>query len=418
MVSLNSVIYSGIATFTPHKNNVLVSNYHWALLALVSLFLACGEQQTPETTIQEEETAADSVYDGAVYHHYQGTIGDLPVTVHLISQTGAYGVPVNTYSGYYYYDRYQHPIALFGQAGEEDPGQLRLEEPSTPDGENPYWIGGLPGPDGFSGQWIDPDSGRELSFELRPANPAGIAFKSYILQDSLRYYPDRDNSPVAYFAANWMEAASGNGAVDDWLNQQIRIGLVGDSLARQHSTVGEAIRAYRDNYFSSYREEVELMLADGVVDTVDFFGLNYDESLRMDVLFNTDSLLTLGYTYYYFSGGAHGNYGTTLQSYQPADRRIFDLNSVFTGNYAKALADPLAEGVRQRYELAEGQSLTEVLFEEVVEPTENFGLTGKGILFNYPPYAIGPYALGEVMVFVPFERVLEYVQSPFRPEEE
>ena len=66
---------------------------------------------------------------------------------------------------------------------------------------------------------------------------------------------------------------------------------------------------------------------------------------------------------------------------------------------------------RSQYGLKPTDSLAEGgLFENHIEPNDNFYLTGKGIGFTYMPYEIGPYAMGEINIFIPFREVEKYLK--------
>ncbi len=359
----------------------------------------------------EKPAADEAAVVNAEYLHLTGTLGDQPVTFDLVRRDAGYGDNSPLYSGYYFYNAYENPIPLFGRPQDDS---LTLTEPGNFDADPPTLVGALPAADGFRGEWRNPQGTRVLPFRLEPSYDKAIRFRARALQDSMKLMPEREKSPVAYFNAQWLEADSGNGELDAFLNNAIRSGMVGDSLARVFRTTEEAVRAYRNAYFERYREEAGGLVEDGLADTTEFFGLNYDETLSMDVLYNSDSLLTIGYTIYYYSGGAHGNYGTSLRSYDLRERAEITIEDVLRPDYETAIEPALQQAVRQRYNLGENAPLTEILFEETVGATENFGLTGKGIIFNYPPYAIAPYAAGEVVLFIPFGEITELLQQRFR----
>lgn len=387
---------------------------HLLFIAFFALVLSTC-QDTPEA--DRSETIAPAAPGGEIiasdaYYHLVGTVDTHAITMHLLRQTSWTDRPGDFYAGYYYYNRFQNPIAISGAI--ED-GQLVLQEFSGMQDESPTWTGAPLREDGsYSGTWKSAGGRRSLPFSLQPAVEPGIRLRTYRLVDSLPLYPDRPSSPRAAFRAQWLSAETGDAALDRFLNQAILKGMFGDSLGQNYQDLTSAVKAYRDAYFERYREEASSLVADGLYDTTQTYGLNYEEDLSMNVIFNSDSLLTLTYTTYNYSGGAHGNYWTLLQSYRPQSQQIIKIDEVFTGSYNQALTDDLEASVRELYQLSPKQPLTEILFEEKIEPTDNFGLTGAGIVFNYPPYAIAPYAAGEITLFVPFDAVTEVLKAPYR----
>jgi len=89
------------------------------------------------------------------------------------------------------------------------------------------------------------------------------------------------------------------------------------------------------------------------------------------------------------------------------------INDVFKPGFEATLDAALEKSLRKKFGLAAKAPLTELLFEESFSYTDNFCLTGKGILFNYPPYEIAAYAVGEIKLFVPFSDVKSVLQPAF-----
>jgi hypothetical protein len=44
-------------------------------------------------------------------------------------------------------------------------------------------------------------------------------------------------------------------------------------------------------------------------------------------------------------------------------------------------------------------------------PNDNFGITSKGIFFVFAPYEIAPYVVGEIELFVSFEKISDFVRE-------
>ncbi len=63
----------------------------------------------------------------------------------------------------------------------------------------------------------------------------------------------------------------------------------------------------------------------------------------------------------------------------------------------------LEKNFRKDHKLGAKTSLTEGgLFENKLAANNNFFLTGAGIGFSYMPYEIASYAMGEVVIFIPY----------------
>src|SRR5699024_5762817 len=74
----------------------------------------------------------------------------------------------------------------------------------------------------------------------------------------------------------------------------------------------------------------------------------------------------------------------------------------------------LEKKFREDYEVEEGKSLTEFgLFENKIKPNNNFYFDDWGMTFVYNQYEIGPYALGIIALFIPWEKLQPYLDHTF-----
>ncbi|HTD93011.1 MAG TPA: DUF3298 domain-containing protein, partial [Chitinophagaceae bacterium] len=143
------------------------------------------------------------------------------------------------------------------------------------------------------------------------------------------------------------------------------------------------------------------------------YSLQEDQNVL--ILYRSMGLLTLASTNYSYTGGAHGNYGTAYFSIDLGSRKEIKLADVITAAGKKPLAGLIEKFFRRDFKLSASQPLSEAgLFGDKIEPTENFFLTGKGIGFGYQPYEIGPYAMGEIVVFIPFTELVGLLNPAFR----
>jgi hypothetical protein len=122
----------------------------------------------------------------------------------------------------------------------------------------------------------------------------------------------------------------------------------------------------------------------------------------------------MGFTHYGYTGGAHGNYATTVVSYDPEKMKSIERKDVLKPGHEKALQAALNQSARKRAGLSAGGNLGDAYFVEEIPFTDNFYLTNKGMVFSYPPYEIASYADGQVELFVPFTALKEWLQQPWK----
>jgi len=101
---------------------------------------------------------------------------------------------------------------------------------------------------------------------------------------------------------------------------------------------------------------------------------------------------------YYFSGGAHGMYGTFYTCVDLETGRKLAFNDVFAKGNDDALTAIIKRVVEDE---AEGD-----YFVSEIKPSNNFYFDVEGIVFVYNPYEIAPYYLGIIEIFVPFDEIV------------
>lgn len=135
-----------------------------------------------------------------------------------------------------------------------------------------------------------------------------------------------------------------------------------------------------------------------------FYGSqDWDYYTDMAVVCNQDELLTLEFSVYQYTGGAHGIYGNVYKNIDLRSGKSIWLNDIFIENYENVLSKKITEQVKINYQIGADASLASVGFwDDTLTANSNFYLTTSGIGFFYNPYEIAPYALGTTDVFIPF----------------
>lgn len=172
-----------------------------------------------------------------------------------------------------------------------------------------------------------------------------------------------------------------------------------------------AFRRLAGRYFAAYRRDVG-------VDTSDPANLeramyNWSTESRAMVLWNADSWLVLRNLTVDYSGGAHGNHGSSFLVLDRAgDMQTWGLSSIVADT--AALLPFLQVAATDRWRLSPNAPLSERLLVDAVPLTKNFYLTRTGLGFVYNPYEIASYADGEVHLFIPYKRIMLLLTEEFR----
>lgn len=117
-----------------------------------------------------------------------------------------------------------------------------------------------------------------------------------------------------------------------------------------------------------------------------------------------------------YTGGAHGNYGFTGYTFDARSGTLLDILDILkdAGGFREASVNYITKYLKAEY--ADG------LFPEYEETIEgiwsrdegpNWYLDAAGITFIFNPYEIGPFAMGEVRVTLPYEEFSSFIKEEY-----
>jgi soluble P-type ATPase len=75
----------------------------------------------------------------------------------------------------------------------------------------------------------------------------------------------------------------------------------------------------------------------------------------------------------------------------------------------------LEKNYREQNDVDPKQTLSEAgLFIDTIRANENFMITPGALIFHYVPYEIGPYAAGEIVIYIPFGEIEFYLKPEMK----
>lgn len=389
-----------------------MKNSYFLFFSLICLlWVQCKNDKTtsanPPTT-----TASVNPISKGFYKHLKGTVDTFAVTMDLVQIHSRNDFELFNYRGHYYYDKYQEPIAFYGEM--DSMGNIVLHEADLQQ-KDIVFVGKLDANGSFSGTWRDTSRKRLLPFALKETYSDGaITLDFHDFEDSLKYWKNSAKSPMAEFDMQCLVPSKNvEAGIAAFLKDKIFMNFKGDSLEKSYAnlSVENLQNAMRDTFFATYLDMLAQEKPDSTAEVP--YVLNYAESASISIIFNEKSLLSVGYGTYEYTGGAHGNHSTTLATYDLAQKKALTLNDVFLPKYEKTINKALANAVRRQFNIKPNEPLSNNLFGNSIESTNNFCITPKGILFLYNPYEIAAYAMGEIELFVPFQDVKSVVNPRF-----
>ncbi len=332
------------------------------------------------------------------YKLFKGKIGKYAVTLHL-HKAG------HNYDGYYYYDTQQKPLSF---SGDDIRIKGKIQVMSYGDREEAeYFTFSLNG-NSATGNWKKTENSKPLPFTATETS-LPIQFTYVFTSGSVKLRPKWKESPEASYnaASVW---PTGKTATDEFLKTEIRKAFNEKNTGEE---IGVLLLRNKKNILNQYLSDSESLEDSDLKRETAAYSMDEDDNML--ITFQSAKLLSLAFTNYSFTGGAHGNYGTSYTSVDLTSNKVFALKNIITEAGKQQLRSLLEKNFRNQYNLKPTDSLTEGgLFENKIEPNENFYLTEKGIGFSYVPYEIGPFAMGEINIFISFADLKNHLQDSFK----
>lgn len=148
-------------------------------------------------------------------------------------------------------------------------------------------------------------------------------------------------------------------------------------------------------------------------------GMNSYIELSYNVEYADNDLISVSFLEGSFTGGAHPNYNTFTITYDLKNGKELKLAELFKpgSKYLEAVSAYAIKDLQSRKipDSDENMGLAQDSFADGALPkAENYqswNLTKKGLMFNFDPYQVGPYAVGPQTVIVPYAVLKEIARA-------
>lgn len=164
----------------------------------------------------------------------------------------------------------------------------------------------------------------------------------------------------------------------------------------------------KESKLSSYKEVCEAFIKQ--YDSLSKENLDYTQNWTSEktikVQFQEYPFISLSNTWYEYTGGAHGNHGTTFINYDCKNQTEIGLNNLFNKDQLTALSTIAEQLFRKQEGLKEGDDYKDYFFDNgIFVLPANFSIRKDGLLFQYGIYEIKPYVAGTTDLFVPYSAI-------------
>ena len=172
--------------------------------------------------------------------------------------------------------------------------------------------------------------------------------------------------------------------------------------AKVNETLAAAIRGNAPTVAAA----VDSFLAEAqeFFDQVPDGATGYATEAKQRLINTSEPYLVVEEAAYYYTGGAHGNYGIGFYNFDQRTGQLLTLDDLFRPEYQATLEEVTEQYFKKKFLKAGMTNYSEAGFyfdDDQFTMTDNFAILPDSLLFVYNPYEIAPYAMGMSEVTVP-----------------
>ena len=130
-------------------------------------------------------------------------------------------------------------------------------------------------------------------------------------------------------------------------------------------------------------------------------------AVETEVLYITESIITMGLSVYSDTGGAHGSDTIEFLNFDPETGNLYSNEDLFTNieGFKKLAKTYFLDHMKN-----EDSNISEFFFGKDFQLPENIGFNEEGVILLYNVYEIASYNQGYTEFVIPLENVLEYLK--------
>lgn len=226
---------------------------------------------------------------------------------------------------------------------------------------------------------------------------------AYKLDEGVEDYAQNDITKIVFTFPKVDSFSQMN--IKDSINRIVQNLLLQDVLGELRY---ENVEGRMSEFIEEYKEHKSEMLDFGLPST------NWVFEMKIDVLLNRPSLLSLRIHQLEFTGGAHANSLTNYLNIDLETGKVLNLEELFIEDFEQELLTISEAAFKQRVKLDLDTNLVETHYEfssgEFMLPP-NFSVGAEGLHFYYNPYDLGAFALGAISFKIPYREILPIIDT-------
>lgn len=247
--------------------------------------------------------------------------------------------------------------------------------------------------------------------------------KSVKVEEEVHLQDDK-TSPTCKFTIDYsyISEASANDTLAQRINEAVQTVALGKEYARMEPTI--AVDSFKNSYIANYRKEVAELYQEDIKNGTPPDELpswyNYEYSLTTTFSEGKEGVINYTSDTFEYTGGAHPNEWVRWLNFNKNNGRLLTINDVFIPNaqpsICRILLKALIEEMAEQLENDNIKTLEDLQNEGILNSTniyipENFLLEKDNISFLYNKYDIAPYAVGVIVLSLPYTEIEKYMNT-------
>jgi hypothetical protein len=164
--------------------------------------------------------------------------------------------------------------------------------------------------------------------------------------------------------------------------------------SKNNTSIEEALTAFDEDY-KTFKKEFS--------DSEQTWSL----AVETELLYKTETIITMGLSVYADTGGAHGSDTIQLLNFNPETGNLYSNEDLFSDieGFKKIAKTYFLDHMKN-----EGSDISEFFFGKDFQLPENIGFNDEGIILLYNVYEIASYNQGYTEFVIPIEKVIKYLK--------
>ncbi len=138
-------------------------------------------------------------------------------------------------------------------------------------------------------------------------------------------------------------------------------------------------------------------------------GMFFSFETGFDIKLLNESIFSFTLNHYEFTGGAHGNFFSMGYTFDLNSGNLLSLNQIIKAESLPFITRLCEDKIKEMFE---ANSLFDAgLFEDALELDldQDFYLVNGALVFQFDPYEIAPYSMGNIEAIIPLNEISEFI---------